>query len=1244
MRKPAWTVLVAWMFILTISPRASVAVEDQPTPLTVAEQSDFKATSRSRDVVQFVQKLTRQAGHIRRQDFGKTVEGRPMVAAIAAQPPVASAAALKDDPRAVVLLLGNIHSGECAGKEALLMLLRELAHDPQHPLLKNLVIVFVPNYNADANDRMGKNHRPGQNGPQDGMGVRETVQGYDLNRDFMKLDALESRALVRLIDQWDPHLLIDTHTTNGSRHQYHLTYDIPHNPASPAAVRDFLRQEMMPTVTRELDGDKIPTFFYGNYNREQTQWRTFGDLPRYGTEYVGLRGRMSILAEAHKYIPYRERIVATREFVRQCLNYVSHRKDDVRKLLADERAKIVSLGANLQVGDQVPLRSEIAAFDDKVTIKGLKISKDEKGESVELPQDYEVEFWARYVPTHEVQRPFAYLFPITESRVADRLLMHGIELFQLDADVELPVERYLVKSVERAGRPYQQHQTATVEVTKAEVSRTIPRGTYVIPVSQALGNLVVYLLEPQSDDGLATWNFFDPDLAEGREFPVLRLPAAAKLKSHKVGKVQPAMLLNLDQIYGPERRVSFSGSLGSSSWLKDSQTYLQRRDERTVAVDAETGAVEPAPTNQSELAEALEKLPEIDASEARSLAGRVSRTSADGKGVLLNWSNDLFYWREGAERAVRLTHSSAGEQHATFSPDGQMVAFLRDHNLYIVGTDGGQERALTTEGHARLLHGELDWVYQEELYGRGQYQGFWWSPDSKWLALLRFDESPVPEYTVSDNIPYHPALEVSGYPIAGDPLPRVDLGVVRAAGGDVRWLDHFEYSPQEILFSRIDWSNDGQEVVYQVQNRQQTWLDLRSANPRNGTSKLLFRETGGGWVSVLGPPHWLKDGSFLWLSERDGNKHIYRISADGKKVDPVTSGPWDVASFYGADEEHQWVYFSATKNSDIATQGFRVKLDGAELTCLTPQSGSHSLRFNDSFTHFIDSCSSVSSLSQSRVCRADGTYLRTVNANLDDRLKYYKIRQPEIVQVRARDGLMLDGMIIKPYDFNPARKYPVLCHVYSGPQSPTVLDRWGGSTYLWHQMLAQKGYVIWFCDNRSASNKGVKHAWKSHRRLGQEELKDIEDGLSWLKQQAWIDGDRIGIWGWSYGGYMTSYALTHSKSFKAGIAGAPVTDWRNYDAIYTERYMGLPQDNPDGYRDGSAVAAADQLHGSLLLIHGTIDDNVHISNTMQMAHALQNAGKHFDIMVYPKNRHGIAARRQSRHLRELMTEFILEKL
>ena len=255
-----------------------------------------------------------------------------------------------------------------------------------------------------------------------------------------------------------------------------------------------------------------------------------------------------------------------------------------------------------------------------------------------------------------------------------------------------------------------------------------------------------------------------------------------------------------------------------------------------------------------------------------------------------------------------------------------------------------------------------------------------------------------------------------------------------------------------------------------------------------------------------------------------------------------------------------------------------------------------------------------------------------------------RIREPESLQVSARDGHLLDAQLIKPYDFDPNRKYPVLVHVYSGPQAPTVRNSWSGTTYLWHQMLAQQGYVIWLCDNRSATQGSAADAWPIHRNLGENELRDIEDGLDWLTQQPWIDGDRIGIWGWSYGGYMSAYALTHSKRFRLGIAGAPVTDWRNYDTIYTERYMGLPQTNPEGYRSSSVNEAAADLHGHLLLIHGSMDDNVHLTNTLQLVFELQKHNKSFDLMIYPKSRHGVSEPRLNRHLRALMTRTILEKL
>jgi dipeptidyl-peptidase-4 len=270
--------------------------------------------------------------------------------------------------------------------------------------------------------------------------------------------------------------------------------------------------------------------------------------------------------------------------------------------------------------------------------------------------------------------------------------------------------------------------------------------------------------------------------------------------------------------------------------------------------------------------------------------------------------------------------------------------------------------------------------------------------------------------------------------------------------------------------------------------------------------------------------------------------------------------------------------------------------------------------------------------------------VRVIEENEVEVLSEYKLSRPEFLQVETRDGFVMEAMMIKPPDFDSSKKYPVMSYTYSGPHAQSVRNRFGGTTLMWHQMLAQKGYIIWICDNRTSSGKGVQSTWKAYKRLGELELQDLEDGLNWLKSQPYVDGARIGLWGWSYGGFMTSYALTHSKSFKIGIAGAPVTDWRLYDSIYTERYMAMPQNNPDGYKETSAVEAAADLHGKILLIHGTIDDNVHMQNTIRFVEELQKAGKDFQLMVYPKSRHGVRNPNQVLHLRTMMTNFILDNL
>ena len=718
--------------------------------------------------------------------------------------------------------------------------------------------------------------------------------------------------------------------------------------------------------------------------------------------------------------------------------------------------------------------------------------------------------------------------------------------------------------------------------------------------------------------------------------------------THALGQEK---LLTIDDIYDPVKRIKFDGSpLTSIKWLKDSDHYLQSKtDEKTglsqmLKVNALTGQAVPF-LDAAKMEGALARLPGMSAAETKKLAHRSSyQLNPAQTGVLINHASDLFYYELGSDAAIRLTTNAQEETDEDFSPDGRMVSFVRNYNLYIVEIATQRERALTSDGSPVILNGRLDWVYEEELYGRGNTRAYWWSPDSTQLAYLRLDESPVHKFTVVDHIPLRQVIEETPYPLAGQPNPLVKLGIVKATGGPTIWVDTSEYEPSDLLIVRVSWDQNGKRVVYQAQNREQTFLDLNQANPGDGKSALMFREKSPAWVEVVDNPHWLKDGSFLWRSERDGWMHLYHYSPEAKLINQVTNGKWEVRSLEGVDEAKGLVYFSGTEHSHIEGQTYRINLNGTSLTRLTKGHGSHRVDFNPSFTLFIDQFSDINHPTQVRLYKADGALARPLDENKVEALRQYKLGKPEFLQVKTRDGFIMEAMMIRPPDFNPGKKYPVMSFTYSGPHAPQVRNSWGGATYMWHQMLAQKGYIIWVCDNDTASGKGAESTWPAYRNFGPLELRDLEDGLNYLKSQPFVDSSRIGIWGWSFGGYMTSYALTHSKSFRIGIAGGSVTDWANYDSIYTERYMRTPQNNPQGYKTSSPLAAARDLHGKLLLIHGTMDDNVHMSNTIQFAYELQKAGKQFSLMFYPKSRHGVRDPLLLKHMRQMMTDFILENL
>ena len=710
-------------------------------------------------------------------------------------------------------------------------------------------------------------------------------------------------------------------------------------------------------------------------------------------------------------------------------------------------------------------------------------------------------------------------------------------------------------------------------------------------------------------------------------------------------------LLTIDDIFDPVKKVNFNGTTPTVRWLKDGNHYLitneaSRRDvPRLQKVDAATGQAMPF-FDAAKMQAAFAALPGVTAEDARQLANRGNYDLNPAQtAVLINWSHDLFYYEFTSDRPIRLTNNPEEEVGVEFSPDGKMISFVRGNNLYVeeLGMQR-RERALTSDGSEKILNGRLDWVYQEELYGRGNFGAYWWSPDSTTITFLRFDENPVPEFTVVDHIPYEQNVEVTPYPKAGDPNPIVKLGVVNATGGDIRWVDTFKYQPADLLISRVAWSPDSKKVVYQAQNREQTFLDVNFADARDGKSSTIIHETSKAWVAINEDPIWLKDGTFIWASERSGWEHLYHYSADGKLLRQITNGNWEVRSIEGVDEANGFIYFTSTEHSPIANNGYRIKLDGTGLTRITTTEGSHRVDVSPAYNYFIDFWSDLNTPSQVRLYDAGGKLVRVISENKVDALKQYKLGTAELLQVKTRDGFVMEAMMIKPPDFDARKKYPVMSFTYSGPHAPQVRNAWGSQTYMFHQLLAQKGYIIWICDNRTASGKGLESTWPVYKNFGELELRDLEDGLTWLKSQPYVDGSRIGMWGWSYGGFMTSYALTHSQSFKIGIAGGTVADWRDYDSIYTERYMQTPQDNPEGYKKSAPVNAAKDLHGKLLLIHGAIDDNVHMANTMQFVYELQKAGKQFQLMLYPKSRHGVTDPLLVKHLRQMMLDFIVENL
>lgn len=529
-----------------IEPMSRTDASDSPVPdalLTVAERSDWRATATYEQVLALCAELERRSDLVSLSFMGTTHEGRRIPLLIVGDRPYATAQQARRNGKLVVLLVANIHAGEVCGKEAFPILVRDIVLNPgaerNRAILDAMTLLVVPNYNADGNERVSATNRPGQIGPVEGMGQRANAQGLDLNRDYMKASAPETRAMLDLLTRWDPDLIFDSHTTNGSLVRYTLTYSAPHNPASPHDPKLFVRDTMLPEVARRVrERAGYDTFFYGNFNQDRTAWQTYSALPRFGGNYHGLRGNMSVLLEAYSYAPYKDRVLATLEFTRESLLFAAERADDIRFLNQRARQSVVEKGRVYDESDTVPIRSRIAAFERPVVIRAHAPAEDRAAQRREIvasalrnetpdlgePQDIEVRHEGRFEATHSVVRPLEYAIPPGHPGVIDTLRAHGIVVDPVRVPRVITAEVYRVDAVTRADREYQGVRAVTVEATPRRTATPIGEGWHTVRTAQPLGILAVYLLEPESDDGLAHWRVFgDEALREGADFPVLRV-------------------------------------------------------------------------------------------------------------------------------------------------------------------------------------------------------------------------------------------------------------------------------------------------------------------------------------------------------------------------------------------------------------------------------------------------------------------------------------------------------------------------------------------------------------------------------------------------------------------------------------------------------------------------------------------------------------------------------------------------
>lgn len=626
--------------------------------------------------------------------------------------------------------------------------------------------------------------------------------------------------------------------------------------------------------------------------------------------------------------------------------------------------------------------------------------------------------------------------------------------------------------------------------------------------------------------------------------------------------------------------------------------------------------------------------------------------SADEKKVLIATEVEAIYRRSSKAyfyvvdletKEVKQLSNKGKQLYADFSPSGEKVAYVQDNNLFYKDFESGNEVQITTDGEKnKIINGASDWVYEEELE---LSQAFEWSADGKKIAFYKFNEEAVKQWNMKIYDGLYPTNEQFKYPKAGEENAKVEIKLFDISTNitiPVKLNVAYEY------LTSIQWTKDANQLAVMSSNRHQNELNINLVNAKDGSSKVIYTEKSETYIEMPFHVHFTDDEkSFIILSEKSGFRHLYLHDMSGKLKQQLTKGNWPVTEFYGLDSKNKKVFYQSAETSPMDRNIYSVDLKGKNKKRLSEKDGTNDAAFSSSFSYFINYHTTANTPNYITLNDATGKEIRVLkdNSELKEKLSEYQLSEKTFFDFETSEGIKLNAWMIKPADFDASKVYPVFLTIYGGPGSQTVTNSWGGSNYFWHQLLAQKGYIVVSVDNRGTGGRGVDFKKCTYKQLGKYETIDQIEAAKYFATLPYVDAKRIGVQGWSYGGYMSSLCiLKGAEQFKMAIAVAPVTNWRFYDSIYTERYMQTPQENENGYDDNSPINHVGKLEGNYLLVHGMADDNVHLQNTTEMISAMVNADKQFDLFVYPNKNHGIYGGNTRYHLFKKMTNFIENKL